>query len=220
MNSPYINIHSHNKLEDNCIGIQSFMLQNLKIDTIFPSSYSLGIHPWHISKLNIKDSLKQLEILADNSSIKAIGECGLDRAFASNFDLQREVFIAQIKIAAKYNKAIIVHNVRAFSDILEIFKQEQIYIPIIFHAFNGNKDIMQKLMKYDVYFSIGSDILKENSKAQRIVADIPINRLFIETDEWTGSIVELYSEAAKHIGRSVIDIRNQIYYTYKSLFAE
>jgi TatD DNase family protein len=220
LNSPYINIHSHSNIEGNCIGIKNFLIQDIRIDTIFPAAYSIGIHPWHISKLNIKNSLQQLENLADNSQLKAIGECGLDRAVASNFDLQREVFIAQIRIAAKYNKAIIIHNVRAFSDILEVFKQEQISIPVIFHAFNGNKVIMQKLMKYDVYFSIGSDIFKENSRSQRIIADIPINRLFMETDEWTGGKIEdIYSEVSKHIDRSIIDIRNQIYYSYKSLFA-
>ena len=219
MSSPYINIHSHNSIENNIIGIKNYQIHDITIDTQFPNAYSIGIHPWHISKLNITESLKQLENLADNPQLKAIGECGLDRSIASNFDIQRKVFISQLHIADRNNKAIIIHNVRAFSDILEILKQEKISIPIIFHAFNGNKDIMQKLMKYDVYFSIGSDIFKTNSKAQRIISDIPINRLFMETDEWTGNIEDIYSEVSKHIGRSIIDIRNQVYYSFKSLFA-
>ncbi len=213
----YIDIHSHQKISHPHQGIQSFNAQDLLSDIEFPEVFSLGLHPWNISNTDIKKALPILDSLSDNPQLVAIGECGLDRAVSTNFETQKEVFISQLRIANNRNKAIIVHCVRAFSDILSILKEEKPSIPIIFHAYSGNADILQKLIKYNTYFSCGHDLFDERSKANRIINHIPLNRLFLETDDWNGSIEDIYDIASKKIGKSLLELRHQIYYTYKSL---
>ena len=148
MESPYIDIHSHNKISHNHLGIQNFYVQDIETDIVFPDTFSLGLHPWHISKSNMKSSLQMLESLSDNPQLAAIGECGLDRAISVNFDLQKEAFLFQLQLAEKQDKALIVHSVRAFSDFLSILKQEKPNIPLIFHAYTGNHDILKKLFMF------------------------------------------------------------------------
>ncbi|OYT10420.1 MAG: hypothetical protein B6I18_09240 [Bacteroidetes bacterium 4572_112] len=219
MSASFIDIHTHNALSDSQAGIQSFCIQDISFNQQWPSSFSVGIHPWHIHKVDVTQALKQLEYIACEKDMKAIGECGLDRAIARNFDLQLSAFISQIKIAEAFDKPMIIHNVRAFSDFLSILKNEKPAIPFVFHAFNGNKDILNKLMRFNVYFSIGADVLKDNSKALRILPFIPLNRLFIETDEWEGDIAELYQKISELKSIDVEKLKNQLYYNYKNIFA-
>ncbi len=218
MTSPLIDIHTHNKLIDSVLGIESFSIDKVSFYQKWPKSYSVGIHPWYIHEINVDQAIKQLTYIASDANLKAIGECGLDRAIARNFDNQYHAFIEQLKIAEKYDKPLIVHNVRAYSDFLGILKKEKPAVPFIFHGFNANQDILKKLIKHNVYFSVGAEIMKDNSKAQRILPHIPINRLFFETDEWIGNIEELYLFASKLRGIDIDKLRDQIYYNYKSVF--
>lgn len=217
MESAYINIHSHRRIEAPHWGIQSFFVDQLNTSTLLPNSFSAGIHPWHINKIDIALSMQKLESLVKNPQMLAIGECGLDRAVATNFELQKEVFLLQLQLAEQKDKALIIHNVRAFSDFLAILKQEQPNIPLIFHAFNGNHDILKKLLRFNTYFSLGKELFDTKSKASRVLNQIPINRLFLETDEWEGSIEEIYSKASELLQTPISELRNQIYYTYKNL---
>lgn len=217
MKPAYIDIHSHHKIPPPYQGIQNFDAKDLLSDIEFPEVFSLGLHPWNISSIDINKTLPILDSLSDNPQLVAIGECGLDRAVSTNFETQKEVFISQLQIANKRNKPIVVHCVRAFSDFLAILKQEEPDVPIIFHAYSGNADILQKLIKYNAYFSCGHDLFDERSKASRIINHIPLNRLFLETDDWNGSIEEIYKIAATKLNISLIELRHQIYYTYKSL---
>jgi len=217
MQSPYIDIHSHKSIALPHIGIRSYELQNMPINTEFEANFSIGIHPWHILKTNIKEAIRNIELFIENPNLKAIGECGLDRSIAVNMELQKSVFISQLEIADKYNKLLIVHNVRAFADFLQILKERKPSIPLLFHAFNGNNDILKKLLKFNIFFSFGKDILNERSKGYRIIEKIPISRLFLETDDSDISIEDLYRASALKLGISEERLKNQIYYNYKSL---
>lgn len=218
MLAQFINIHSHRPIEPNYQGIENFQIQDIKNNQEFPSSYSLGLHPWNLNDSSVDNLLNILENLADNNEVKAIGECGIDRVVSIDIDLQKEVFYYQLELAERLGKAVIVHNVRAFSDMLEIFKELKPSIPIIFHGFTGNEEILNKLLHFNAYFSFGYDLFKDNSKASRIISKIPRNCLFLETDDWGGGIEEIYNIAANKLNISIIELRNQIYYTYKSLF--
>jgi len=217
MKSPYIDIHSHRKIELPNIGISSMFVQETTIGMDFDSPFSIGLHPWHISKTDYQEALKNMEFFIEQPMLKAIGECGLDRSIAVNYDLQKEVFLSQLIMADLHDKLLIVHNVRAFADFLSILKQEKPNIPLLFHAFNGNADILNKLLQFNTFYSFGKDLEKENSKASRIINKIPINRLFLETDNSEIRIEDVYSIAASKIGISVEKLKNQIYYNYKSL---
>lgn len=218
MLAPFINIHSHRPIKPQYQGIENFQVQDITTEQVFPSSYSLGLHPWNLNDSTVDSLLNILENLANNNEVKAIGECGIDRVASVDIELQKEVFYYQLELAERLGKAVIVHNVRAFSDMLEIFKELKPSIPIIFHGFSGNEEILNKLLHFNAYFSFGHNLLTDNSKASRIISKIPRNCLFFETDDWNGEIEEIYEIASKRLNINIIELRNQIYYTYKSLF--
>ena len=63
--------------------------------------------------------------------VVAVGECGLDYHWdTSPVDLQKEVFIRQIKLAQEVNKPLVIHTRESIADTLEILKDQEICLNI------------------------------------------------------------------------------------------
>lgn len=199
-----LNIHAHHRIkqDDEQIilnrqipegeeNIENFELEDSE------STISLGIHPWFIDELNYKLQIDKLAELAKNQSVRLIGECGLDRLKGPNLQLQEEVFIKQIRIAEDLRKPVIIHCVRCFSELVSIKKIIRPKVPMIVHGFNQNEQIAKQLIEKGFYLSIGDAVLKEGSNVEKVVAEMPVNQLFIETDEADVSLKTIYEKIAK-----------------------
>ena len=200
-----LNFHTHQpkKSSEEVIIINQIIpqteeaLECLLVDDLMHTSiYSAGIHPWYISVNNQKLQLEKLHQLAKNQEIKLIGECGLDRLKGASLPLQEEIFIKQIRIAEEVNKPIIIHCVKCFNELISIKKIIRPKVPMIVHGFNNNLTIAQMLLDRGFYLSIGSAILQENSNATKALVQIPLERLFLETDEKEVSIFEIYEKVS------------------------
>lgn len=188
----FINIHSHQQEIKN-----EFVIQNLLKDfdqILKPGYYSAGLHPWYLESQNWEQQLLQLKKLSAAKNILALGECGLDKVCKTDFELQQEVFIAQILWANEINKPLIIHCVRAFSELGDLLKKYNNKTPVIFHGFNKNSRIAEKMLNDGHYLSFGKSILQLQNKA--IFEQVPMDRIFLETDETNISIQEIYKEAA------------------------
>lgn len=155
----------------------------------------IGIHPHHVDKPE-KNYLEDLEKLAKNKKVLAIGEIGLDYySYKSNGivdpDLQKEVFIKQIKLAHKLKLPLQIHNRHAGEDILKILVDHKHLlqkIPGMFHCFAGSKEVLKKAL--DLGFHIGFDgnitykglAPGETVSLPDLARLTPINRIIVETD--------------------------------------
>ncbi len=157
---------------------------------------SAGIHPWYINENNQDLQLKKLRQLAYSQSVKFIGECGLDRLKGSPLPVQEEIFIKQIRIAEEAKKPVIIHCVRCFNELISIKKIVRPKVPMILHGFNNNLQIAQSLLQRGFYLSLGAAILDETSNVAQILTQIPLEKLFLETDDKTISIQEVYEKAS------------------------
>jgi TatD DNase family protein len=143
-----------------------------------------GIHPWFIEIDIIEDQMANLEKKLINNELLLIGETGLDRLKSIvDFDLQRTVFLTHLELAKKYNKPIVIHCLKAHSDFLQILKNNYPQLRYVIHDFSGGEAELKKYLKFDIYFSFGKSIFRENSKAQTVFKKVPIDRLFFETDD-------------------------------------
>ncbi len=188
----FINIHSHQPEIKN-----EFVIQNLLKDfnqLLSPGYYSAGLHPWHLESQKWQQQLVELKKISTAENILALGECGLDKVCKTDFKLQQEVFIAQILWANEINKPLIIHCVQAFSELGDLLKKYNNKTPVIFHGFNKNSRIAEKMLNDGHYLSFGKSILQLRNKV--IFEQVPLNRIFLETDETNISIEEIYKEAA------------------------
>ncbi|MCF6366654.1 MAG: TatD family hydrolase [Bacteroidales bacterium] len=211
----FINIHTH------IISENKYSIHNL-----FPEDaeqikegllYSIGIHPWEVKKGDIKKQIRIVETVAMKKNIQAIGEIGLDR-LRDNFDLQKDVFLKQIIIAKEQSKPVIIHCVKAFSELLEILKKEKLNIPIIIHRYSGNKTIADELIKHGCYLSFGHELFNRKSKVQRIFKSISLKHIFLETDDSEVTIEEIYKKAAEIQKTDVEEIQKTIFSNFNNCF--
>lgn len=180
---------------------------NKELNDEVPNSYfSVGLHPKDINN----DFQRNLEIIKQQSveeSCLAIGECGLDALVEVDEVLQEKVFEEQIYWANKVQKPVIVHCVRRFSQLLKFQKIAK--VPLIVHGFNKKRTIAMELLNKGFYLSFGNALLY-NETLQDLVSDLPIDKIFLETDTAKIEIKNLYQKLSEVKEISIEDIKNQI----------
>jgi TatD DNase family protein len=143
---------------------------------------AVGVHPHGAAKAS-KDYLSVLTELAKNKKVVAIGEIGLDYHYDySPRDVQREVFEAQILLAAELSKPVIVHMREATEDTLEILKK---HAPLrgVMHCFSGSAETVAECLKMGLYISFsGSVTFKSAVHVREAAKAVPMDRLLAETD--------------------------------------
>lgn len=152
--------------------------------------FSLGIHPWYITRPE-----KQIELLRStiHRGITAIGETGLDKLTSAPLSLQEDIFIAQALLAEEIQKPLIIHCVKAWSELISLKKKILPEVPWIIHGFRGNKILSEQLINQGFYLSFSN---RFNPDALR--AEIQ-NRIFLETDDTNTGIKEIYQTVATHL---------------------
>jgi len=152
-------------------------------DNIFAT---VGIHP-HDAKLYTDDVENELNKLALEEKVVAIGEIGLDYYYEhSPKDLQIEVFKKQLNIAKKLNLAIIIHTRDAEEDTIKVlseFKKENKDAKILFHCFSGSQKLADFAISIDAYISFSGIItFKKADEIREIVKNTPMEKVLVETD--------------------------------------
>lgn len=198
-----LNIHTHHseKQANEQIILNLIIPETEEALAVFPEEISnewlsAGIHPWYISETNQKLQLEKLRQLANNQQIKFIGECGLDRLKGSPLPLQEEIFIKQIRIAEEVKKPILIHCVKCFNELISIKKIVRPKVPMIVHGFNNNVEIAKSLLERGFYLSLGAALMNDESNAVKVLLQMPLEKLFLETDDKEISIQKIYEKAS------------------------
>ena len=92
-----------------------------------------GISPNDIEDFS-EENLKEIENMAKEEKVVAIGEIGLDYYWnKDNKELQKELFIKQIELANKLDLPIVIHTRDAALDTIQILKEHPVKCKGIFH---------------------------------------------------------------------------------------
>ena len=143
-----------------------------------------GISPNDIENLDF-DCLKEIEEMAKEPKVLAIGEIGLDYHWEKDEEkrkLQKEFFIKQIEIANKFDLPIVIHNRDAYLDTIKILKENECKNKGIFHCCPLNNELIKDGLKLGYYISFSGVITFKNSKPDFPVNSVPMDRILIETD--------------------------------------
>lgn len=131
------------------------------------------------------NQLVEIEKIAQDKKVVAIGEIGLDYYWnKNNKELQKQVFIKQIELANKLNLPIVIHTRDAVMDTLDILKNiKQTVRPGVFHCCPLNVELVKEALKLGFYISFAGPITFKNSKnAKEIIDMVPLDKMLIETD--------------------------------------
>lgn len=218
-----VDIHTHRSPQ-----LPGEAIVNCYPETFVPQAggwYSVGIHPWHIASSSggeafpfiqnessvapgelfaIRSGAKHLLSLACHPQVLAIGEAGLDKLADAPIPLQVAVFESQARLAMDLDKPLIIHLVKASDELLKVKRALRPSNPWIIHGFRGKAALAKEYLRHDFYLSFG-----EKYQADALRAT-PSDRLFIETDESTVPVGELYERAATMRGVLPEELRETI----------
>ena len=144
-----------------------------------------GVHPHHASSWD-HTSAEKLKSLCAHSSVKAVGECGLDynRDYSPRAQ-QRLAFEAQLELAVDLKLPVLMHERDAHEDFIAILKAYRPQLPkALLHCFTGNRAQLEAYLALDMHIGITGWVCDERRGMElaSIVPMIPNNRILIETD--------------------------------------
>lgn len=143
----------------------------------------LGVHPSEVKDWDdsLIDKIKEYSI---SPKIVGIGEIGLDYYWDKSFnDLQKEVFIKQVKLANELDLPISIHDREAHKDTFDILTEYNKNSEVVMHCFSGSVEFMRECIKKDWYIAIGGVVtFKKAIKLKEVAKEVPLKKILLETD--------------------------------------
>lgn len=128
------------------------------------------------------EDLILLDRQLDNDKVIAVGEIGLDYYHTKdNRDKQKELFEKMLNLAEKHSLPVIVHSRKSIQDTFDILKKHDVVGSM--HCYQGSAEMAREFIKSGFYIGIAGPIThKNNKKIRKMVKEIDINRILVETD--------------------------------------
>jgi len=206
----YIDIHTHSFYRD----AETNLVVNVFPDELeklqHPALFSVGLHPWHIRENSLENDLGTVMSAAGITSVIAIGETGLDKVTGIPYNIQTLAFEKQLDIAQSMGKALILHCVRSYSEMISYRKKSDLSLPWIFHWFNSDEQMAAQLIRKNCFLSFGHNLFNEQSRAFRTFRNLPASHIFFETDDAGFTIQEIYQRASQIKKTGLEELKTQI----------
>lgn len=170
-------------LESSAAGIQ--------LHQVFPSVFAaVGIHPNSSAETSSAD-LAEIESLARQAGVIAIGEIGLDYHWdKSPKQKQWQMFEAQLELAAKLALPVIIHNRESSDDVIAILEMWAKHLPAslqdrpgVLHSVAAPPAVVERALAIGFYVGFTGPITFKKAEDTRALAALaPIERIVLETD--------------------------------------
>ncbi len=135
---------------------------------------------------NLNAAINEIEALATQPRVRAIGETGLDffRTEGENsISLQQHSFEEHIRIAKENDIALMIHDRDAHDEVVATLKRVGAPEKVVFHCYSGDTDLAQICADNGWYMSFAGNItIKRNQHLRDSLAMAPKELILIETD--------------------------------------
>ncbi len=146
---------------------------------------SVGIHP-HEADAHADLGEAALLDATEHAKVIGIGETGLDYYYdKSDRQVQRDLFRMHIGVARQTGLPLIVHTREAEADTANILSEEmgKGAFPALIHCFTASAGFAGQMLELGLSISISGIVTFKNAKElQEITAELPSDRLLVETD--------------------------------------
>ncbi|WP_051799448.1 TatD family hydrolase [Catenuloplanes japonicus] len=148
---------------------------------------AVALHPNDAPRLGagLDAALREIEALAAQDRVRAIGETGLDtfRTGDEGRAAQEESFRAHIGFAKRYGKALMIHDRDAHADVLRVLDAEGAPDTVVLHCFSGDAAFAAECVRRGYLLSFAGTLTFKNAEHLREAARItPPEHLLVETD--------------------------------------
>ena len=138
-----------------------------------------GVHPHEA-----RHGIEGLEALLARPEVRAVGECGLDYHYDhSPREVQQEVFAAQIDLALRHDRALVIHTREAWDDTFALLDEGGVPDRTVFHCFTGGAPEAERALELGAHLSFSGIVTFPSADEVRDAARLcPLDRLLVETD--------------------------------------
>lgn len=152
--------------------------------------YALGIHPLYVADADLTDldALEaELEAHCHDPRLVAVGEIGLDGFVDAPYsgaawDKQWQFFVAQLKLAKRFELPVVLHVRSAVDPVLKGLRQVGVKTGIA-HAFNGSDDQALAMARQGLVMGFGGACTFDTARRLRhLAATLPAEQIVMETD--------------------------------------
>ncbi len=150
----------------------------------YPCFYAtVGVHPHDAAKAN-PATFARLAELTKHPKVIGLGEIGLDYHYDfSPRDLQRDVFIEQMRIAREAGKPIVIHTREAWDDTIAMLREHWNGPGGIMHCFSEGPERARQALDLGFYLSFGGIVTFPKAReVQEAARMAPADRILLETD--------------------------------------
>jgi TatD DNase family protein len=143
----------------------------------------LGLHPCSV-KADWAHELDQIINGFGETKIYAIGEIGIDLYWEkSTLPEQTAAFKKQINLAKSLKLPIVIHCREAFNEVFEVLgEEEDDGLRGIFHCFTGSYEQAERAIALGFYLGIGGVVTYKNAGLDKILPQIDLKHIVLETD--------------------------------------
>jgi TatD DNase family protein len=147
---------------------------------------TVGTHPHHAAEEELPQE-EALVALASHPKVIGVGEAGLDYFYdRSPRDVQAEAFRRQIRAARRAGVPICIHTRDADEDTFAILKEQQDEggsFEFLLHCFSSGRALAEQAVALGGYVSLSGILtFPKSTELRAIAADLPADRLLVETD--------------------------------------
>ncbi len=146
---------------------------------------TVGTHP-HEAKEDPDLTADALVELAAAPKVVGIGEAGLDFHYdLSPRSIQIRVFRAHIEAARRTGLPLVVHTREADAVMAEILEDEHARgaFRLLMHCYTSGPELARRAADLGAWFSVsGIATFKAASEVRAVIADMPADRVILETD--------------------------------------
>ncbi len=166
-----------------CNNLRDFFQVHENLKTASHVYYAVGVSPSEVINPG-RDWQLRVEEGAQLPRVVAIGETGLDyyRKFGDK-DSQIELFIAQLELADRLDKPVIIHNRDAGNDVLEILRQKVPRRGGVLHCYSEDWEYAQRALELNIYISFAGNLTYRNARNLHETAkNMALDRILIESE--------------------------------------
>jgi TatD DNase family protein len=146
---------------------------------------SIGTHP-HNAAEELDVTTEDLIRIAADPMVVAIGEAGLDYHYDNApRDAQERGFRRHIAAARITGLPLVIHARDADQDVAAILTEEtgKGAFPAVLHCFSSGRDLAIRGLELGLYVSFSGILtFRRSDELRAIAADVPMDRLLVETD--------------------------------------
>jgi TatD DNase family protein len=141
--------------------------------------------PRHAAAGDLDAALAEIDALAADERVRAVGETGLDffRTGEEGRAAQHASFRAHIEMAKRHGKALVIHDRDAHEDVLRVLEDAGAPDRVVFHCFSGGADMARHCVARGYWLSFAGTVTFKNAQPLRdALAVTPAEHLLVETD--------------------------------------